>query len=83
MGHISVNWSWSRKKRKMAATIVRLAQVHPHGFKVEGSLSQMQWVMENVNGAFFKLEETNPNYPKGFLFVAPDELALARLVRGI
>ena len=81
MGHISVNWSWSRKKRRLGALIIGLAKIHPNGFKIEGNLSQIEWVMNNVNGAFFKLDRYDPRYPKGLLFIAPDELALARLVK--
>lgn len=95
MGHISVKWSWSSKKRRIGATIIGLAKIHTNGFQIDGSLRQMKWVMENVKGAFFKLEEFDPvdrnnagpsydhAHPEALLFIAPDELALARLVRNM
>lgn len=84
MGHLSVNWSWSSKKRRIGATIIGLAKIHTNGFQIDGSLKQMKWIMKNVKGAFFKLEEFDPGGPpKALLFIAPDELALARLVRNM
>ena len=84
MGQISVNWSWSSKKRRIGAVVIGLAKNHPNGFQIDGSLSQMKWIMENVRGAFFKLEEFDPGgHPEALLFIAPDELALARLVRNM
>jgi len=84
MGQISVKWSWSKRKRRIGATIIGLAKLHPNGFQIDGSLSQMKWVMNNVKGAFFKLEELDPkSHLEALLFIAPDELALARLVRNM
>lgn len=84
MGQISVKWSWSRRKRRIGAAIIGLAKIHPNGFQIDGSLSQMKWIMNNVKGAFFKLEELDTKgHPEALLFIAPDELALARLVRNM
>lgn len=84
MGQISVKWSWSRKKRRLGAMIIGLARVHPNGFQIDGSLIQMKWIMDNVKGAFFKLEKFDPGgHPEALLFIAPDELALIRLVRNM
>ena len=82
MGHLSVKWSWSKSKRRIGATIIGIAKIHTNGFQIDGSLKQMRWVMKNVKGAFFKLEELGAKgHPEALLFIAPDELALARLVR--
>ena len=84
MGQISVKWSWSSKKRRDGRIILGLAKVHPNGFQVDGTIDQMRWIMNNVNGAFFKFEEFDPKgHPEALLFIAPDELALARLVRNM
>ena len=84
MGQISVKWSWSKKKRRIGAAIMSIAKTHSNGFQIDGSLKQMEWVMKNVKGAFFKLKELDTKgQPEALLFIAPDELALARLVKNM
>lgn len=84
MGQISVKWSWSHKKRKLGKLLMKLGRINPNGFQIDGSLKQMRWVMNNIKGAFFKLEEfESEGTPKALLFIAPDELTLARLVKGM
>lgn len=58
MGHVLViEPDKAEENRELAAEILALARKCPNGFQTDGSLAQMQWVMENAKGAVFELEE--------------------------